>query len=150
MQSALPGYELDTCIYESSRSRVYRATQVAERVVRDTVARLLEALGYEVLKAEFPSKAIELCKVAENRIDLLLTDVVMAEMSGPKLKEELDRIRPGMKVLFMSGYTNNVIVHHGVLEACVQLIQKPVTRKDLATKVAYLLGSSEPARADDR
>jgi CheY-like chemotaxis protein len=118
-----------------------------DRMVRDTVSRLLEALGYEVLKAELPSKAIELCKVAENRIDLLLTDVVMVEMSGPKLKEEIERIRPGMKVLFMSGYTNNVIVHHGVLEASVQLIQKPVTRKDLATKVAYLLGSSEPACA---
>jgi len=96
---------------------------------------MLEEIGYKVLNAATPSEALSLCAKKDTLIDLLITDVVMPKMNGPELKNKIEAILPGIKVLFMSGYTSNVIVHHGVLEDGVHFIQKPFSMKDLARKV---------------
>jgi len=101
--------------------------------------RLLENLGYLVLTAANPSEAVRLAQEQPGKIDLLLTDVVMPEMNGRELSHHILAIQPDIKVLFMSGYTANVIEHHGVLEEGVAFIQKPLELKRLATKVREVL-----------
>jgi PAS domain S-box-containing protein len=100
---------------------------------------LLEELGYTVLAAGSPREAIELAKKYTNEIHLLMTDVVMPEMSGRDLLEKLKASQPGLKCLFMSGYTANVIAHHGVLDEGVHFLQKPFSRRALATKIREAL-----------
>lgn len=101
--------------------------------------RLLETLGYAVLSAASPTDAIYQAKEYIREIHLLMTDVVMPEMNGHELAQRLLTERPGMKLLFMSGYTANVIAHHGVLEEGVQFIQKPFSLQDIANKVRETL-----------
>lgn len=96
---------------------------------------MLEELGYRVLAAGTPGEAIRIAEVHANEVQLLLTDVVMPEMNGRDLAERLQSLYPGMKILFMSGYTANVIVHRGVLDEGVNFIQKPFSLGDLAVKV---------------
>jgi PAS domain S-box-containing protein len=100
---------------------------------------MLERLGYKVLSADRPGKAMSLAREYSGRIDLLMTDVVMPGMNGRDLAANLLSIYPDIKCLFMSGYTANVIAHHGVLEEGVQFIQKPFSIKDLAAKVRETL-----------
>ena len=100
---------------------------------------LLEELGYTVLAAGSPREAIQLAKEYTNEIHLLMTDVVMPEMSGRDLWEQLEASQPGLKCLFMSGYTANVIAHHGVLDEDVHFLQKPFSREALATKMREAL-----------
>ena len=97
--------------------------------------RMLERLGYTVLTAASPSEAEHLAASHQGTIDLLLSDVIMPEMNGRELAERLAQERPKMAVLFMSGYTANVIAHHGVLDPGVHFIQKPFSKRDLAAKV---------------
>jgi two-component system, cell cycle sensor histidine kinase and response regulator CckA len=75
--------------------------------------------------------------------DLLITDVVMPGMSGPVLVERLLKIHPGLKVLYMSGYTDSSIVHHGILDPGTPFLQKPFNRNDLAVKVEELLWKTD-------
>ncbi len=96
---------------------------------------MLEKLGYRVLTASTPGEAIGLAKEHTSEIKLLITDVVMPEMNGRHLAEQLQSLYPGIKILFMSGYTADVIVHRGVLDQGVNFIQKPFSMKDLAIKV---------------
>lgn len=96
---------------------------------------MLRKLGYQVLAAGTPGEAIGLIRKYESRIHLAITDVIMPEMNGRSLAERLQSLSPGIKVLFMSGYTADVIAHRGVLEAGVHFLQKPFSIKDLATKV---------------
>ena len=101
---------------------------------------MLERLGYTVLTAATPGEAIRLAEKHAGKIHLLMTDVVMPELNGRDLaKRLLSSIRIS-KRLFMSGYTANVIAHHGVLEEGVHFIQKPFSLKDLAAKVREALG----------
>jgi PAS domain S-box-containing protein len=100
---------------------------------------LLEELGYTVLAAGSPREAIQLAKEYTNEIHLLMTDVVMPEMSGRDLWEQLEASQPGLKCLFMSGYTANVIAHHGVLDDDLHFLQKPFSRAALATKMREAL-----------
>lgn len=100
---------------------------------------ILERLGYMVVSATSPGEAISLIEKYPGKIDLLMTDVVMPNMSGRDLAEQLLSQRPDMKCLFTSGYTANVIVHHGVLEKGVHFIQKPFSMRDLARKVREVL-----------
>lgn len=104
--------------------------------------RHLQKLGYEVLSAERPSKAIEISQEWKGPLQLLLTDVVMPEMSGRALWNELSSSRPHMKCLYMSGYTADIIAHHGVLEEGIQFLEKPFSAGDLASKVRLALGDS--------
>ena len=106
-------------------------------VRRFSVEALIE-LGYRVLEAEGGAAGLLLLD-AHPEIDLLFTDVVMPEMNGRKLADEALRRRPGLKILFTTGYTRNAIVHNGVLDAGVQLIGKPFSMSELATRVREVL-----------
>ncbi|HKL00882.1 MAG TPA: ATP-binding protein, partial [Desulfotignum sp.] len=100
---------------------------------------MLERKGYTVLSAATPAEAV---KTAENHtgvIDLLMTDVVMPEMNGRDLAEQITRLYPDIRLLFMSGYTANIIAHQGVLEEGVLFIQKPFSMNDLGTRVREAL-----------
>jgi PAS domain S-box-containing protein len=96
---------------------------------------MLERLGYGVLTAGTPANAIALSQACSDRIHLLMTDVVMPGMNGRELAERLQTIHPDIKVLFMSGYTANVIAHRGVLYEGVNFIQKPFSMKELSLTV---------------
>jgi two-component system, cell cycle sensor histidine kinase and response regulator CckA len=100
---------------------------------------ILEGLGYKVLTADTPNEGIARAFGHDGKIHLLITDVVMPEMNGRELAVRLSSVYPGLKRLFMSGYTANVIVHHGVLDEGVQFIHKPFTRQDLALKVRQVI-----------
>ncbi len=110
-----------------------------EEVVRKLTIRVLEKQGYRVLQASEGGKALVLCEEFKEPIHLILTDVVMPGMSGSKLVERLKEIHPEMKALYMSGYTDNAIVHHGVLEPGVNFIQKPFNTDNLARKIRGVL-----------
>jgi PAS domain S-box-containing protein len=100
---------------------------------------MLQRLGYNVLAAGTPQMAIDIVRDYAGEIDLLMTDVVMPEMNGRQLAEQLSALYPGLKTLFMSGYTANVIAHHGVLEEGMNFIQKPFSVHDLGSKIRTLL-----------
>jgi PAS domain S-box-containing protein len=100
---------------------------------------MLERKGYTVLPAATPVKAIEIAKTHADKIHLLMTDVVMPEMNGRDLAGQLIPLYPEIKRLFMSGYTSNVIAHHGVLDKGVAFIQKPFSMADMTEKVRGVL-----------
>jgi DNA-binding response OmpR family regulator len=107
--------------------------------VRTAAQRILERYGYRVLEAPTAKVALALAMKKQQKIDLLLTDVVMPEMSGRVLADQFARLRPGTRVLFMSGYTDDAVVRHGVLWSGVSYLQKPFTVDSLATKVRAVL-----------
>ncbi|MBU8922074.1 MAG: PAS domain S-box protein [Bacteroidales bacterium] len=100
---------------------------------------MLERYGYSVLATSVPSEAIRLAGKRADKVHLLLTDVIMPEMNGQDLARTLLSLNPGLKCLFMSGYTANVIARHGVLDDGVHFLQKPYTPQDLARKVRETL-----------
>jgi signal transduction histidine kinase/ActR/RegA family two-component response regulator len=114
-------------------------------ILKMTVA-MLELLGYTVLPAATPDEALWLAEEHGGTIDLLITDVVMPEMNGLELAEKLASLCPDLKRLFMSGYTANIIAHHGVLDKGVHFLQKPFLSKQLATKVREALAAGESSR----
>jgi two-component system, cell cycle sensor histidine kinase and response regulator CckA len=111
-----------------------------EDLVRMVTSRMLAVHGYTVMEAAGGPEALCLAREHPAPIQLLLTDVVMPELNGPKLAEALKPLHPEMKVLYMSGHTENAIVHHGVLEAGVSFIQKPFRHDTLLQKVKEVLG----------
>jgi PAS domain S-box-containing protein len=116
-----------------------------------TVARdILQRSGYAVLEARNGGQALVLSEGHAGTIHLLLTDVVMPQMSGPALAKRLAHARPDMKVLCMSGYTDDSIVRHGVLEAEIDFIQKPITPGTLTRKVRAVLDGRGHAPASSR
>ena len=110
-----------------------------EKVLLDLSKRMLEKLGYQVVTVSTPGEAIHLAREYKGDIHLLLTDVIMPEMNGRDLAKSLLSLYPNMKRLFMSGYTADIIAHHGVLDDNVHFIQKPFSGKDLAAKVREAL-----------
>jgi DNA-binding response OmpR family regulator len=113
-----------------------------EEIVRTLAARVLKASGYRVLVAANPAEAGRASAEHAGPIDLLLTDVIMPGTTGPRLAAELVAARPEMRVLYMSGFTENAIVHHGVLAPETQFIHKPFTPAALATKVRGVLATA--------
>ena len=113
-------------------------------LVRTLARQVLESAGYKVLEAANAEGAIQLCRSrnGHQKIDLLLTDVVMPGMSGNDMSKILVAKQPGMPVLYMSGYTDDAIVQHGVLEAGINFIQKPFSPGALAMKVREVLDSN--------
>jgi PAS domain S-box-containing protein len=110
-----------------------------EEDVRELLREILEGRGYTVLEVEDGAAALALSRRHDGPIDLLVTDVVMPQMSGRELALELAEHRPATKVLYLSGYTNDAVVSRGVLEASSAFLQKPFTARALADKVAELL-----------
>jgi signal transduction histidine kinase/ActR/RegA family two-component response regulator len=110
-----------------------------EARVRQLACDILQASGYTVLEARHGHAALEVCQNHTGTIDLLLTDVVMPSMNGRELAERLAPLRPDMAVLYTSGYTDNAIVLHGVLDARTVFLQKPFTPDALARKVRQVL-----------
>ncbi len=111
-----------------------------EKVVQTLVAAMLSKSGYNIITASNGVEAFELLNDDQHKkIDLLLTDVVMPRMGGPELAEELKKLRPQIKTLFMSGYTDNAIIHRGVSSNDVDFIAKPFRANELTNKIREIL-----------
>jgi CheY-like chemotaxis protein len=113
-----------------------------DKAVRLLARRILERNGYTVLEASEGTKAIDLVKDYEGPIHLLMTDVVMPHMGGRAVAEAVTSLCPGVKVLYLSGYTASAIVHRGVLEPGTTLVEKPFTPDALVSKVREVLDFS--------
>jgi len=119
-----------------------------EAGVREIAVAILRSLGYRVLEAPDGDEGLLVFGAHAAEIDMLLTDVVLpGKVRGREMAERIIAIRPEVKVLFMSGYTENSIVHHGRLDDGVQLLGKPFKREQLARKVAEVLGTSSAEEA---
>ena len=115
-----------------------------EQKVLDLEQEILESFGYRVLAANSPHEALVLAEKTSRQIDLLITDVVMPQMNGKELADRLQKTIPNLQVLFLSGYTANVIAHHGVLYDGVVFLGKPFSKEQLGEKIREVLyGSSE-------
>jgi CheY-like chemotaxis protein len=126
---------------------VPRGTEVVllvedDRLVRHYVAEQLESLGYRVLLAENGAAALPMVQQGD-AIDLLLTDVIMPGMSGRELADAARVLRPGLKVLYCSGYSEDAIIHQGRLDPGVQLLTKPFRRGELARRVREVLDAAD-------
>jgi two-component system cell cycle sensor histidine kinase/response regulator CckA len=110
-----------------------------EELLRDVIREMLESVGYHVIDASQGGEAISYCEQRSGPIDLLLTDVVMPEMSGRVLAEEVRKIRPGIRVLYMSGYTKDAIARHALIDGGAHFIEKPFSEADLARKLREML-----------
>ena len=110
-----------------------------EDIVRKLAADVLQQYGYQVLEAVNGTEGLAICERHEGMIHLLLTDAVMPEMSGREMATQIANLRPEIKILYMSGYTENSIVHHGMLDAGTNFIPKPFTPDQMVKKVRKLL-----------
>jgi two-component system cell cycle sensor histidine kinase/response regulator CckA len=111
------------------------------RTVRQLTVEMLMTRGYRVLSADSGEEAMRLCKNCEGGVDLLLTDVIMPQESGPSLAERVTRMKPDIKVLYMSGYAQEMINQQGLLDGTVALLTKPFTMHELSVKVREVLDS---------
>jgi len=136
--------------HQASGSRGVETILLAEddEQVRELASEALSASGYSVLVAETPQAAISICRIHSGHIDLLLTDVVMPGIGGRDLATHVTAIRPDLKVLYMSGYTPQAILHHGELEADTFFIQKPFTPSSLSAKVREALDHAATPQPD--
>jgi PAS domain S-box-containing protein len=112
-------------------------------VVRGLTARVLEGAGYMVLVASGGREALKVAAEHEGTIDLLVTDVIITDMNGRQLSSALQEQRPGLPTLFISGYTSNVIAHHGVLDDGVEFLPKPFNRRQLLGRVREVLDKGQ-------
>ncbi len=118
-----------------------------EELVRDLTSTLLKRQGYQVLAAEGPADALRLSEDHPDTIHLLLTDLVMPEMNGQALARRVSARRPGMRVLFMSGYTDDEVLRTGISQASVHFLSKPFSQEELAVAVRRAL-TPDPVGAD--
>jgi signal transduction histidine kinase/ActR/RegA family two-component response regulator len=119
-----------------------------EEIVRELVCEVLEDQGYNVLCAADGVEALRMAADFDGTIHLLVTDVIMPHMNGHELAEKLSRVRPEMKVLFVSGYSDNDIGDHGILDPRIELLQKPFTPQTLARKIRDVILDSNYACAE--
>jgi len=114
-----------------------------EPELQEIVEYYLHSTGYIVITAADPEDALRLCRTHPEPIDLILTDVIMPQMSGRTLAEKALELRPRMQVLYISGYSGDVLSDHGVLEDGLNFLAKPFTAETLASKVREVLGRRE-------
>jgi DNA-binding NtrC family response regulator len=144
----LPRCDEEVVVKETTSVDVQKGKGETVLLVEDEVAivklstAMLEDLGYRVLAANSPAEALRLAEVHHGEIQLLLTDVVMPDMNGRDLAKQIKDLHPNLHVLYMSGYTANVIAHHGVLDEGINFIQKPFSRGDLSIRVREILDSN--------
>jgi|SRR5579875_529104 len=136
--------EAQTLSQKPARDRVQWGSETIllvedEKGVRELAREYLTEAGYEVLEAQNAEDALRIARSHPGRIDLLFTDVVMAGLSGRQLAEQMRQLRSGIRVLYMSGYTDEAIVHHGILGRGMALLQKPFTLNSLALKIREAL-----------
>jgi CheY-like chemotaxis protein len=115
-------------------------------MVRGLIQTILGQQGYQVLAAGNAVQALQVCRGHDGPIHLLVTDVVMPHLSGRQLAERLAPIYPEMKILYLSGHTEDAIVRHGVSEAEIPFLQKPFPSEDLIRKVQESLAAETPPR----
>lgn len=138
---------------EKHVQKVQRGTETIllvedDEQLRELSSSVLTNCGYNVLVASSPEQGLTICKASANEIRLLVTDVVMPRMNGRQLAEQVLKIHPEMKVLYISGYTNNAIGHYGVLDPGLWFLPKPFTLSDLVEKVREVLDATgEPSAA---
>ena len=135
---------------EAKAKQTFRGTETVllvedEEMVLNLAHRILKQHGYTVLAARVPEDALQLASRHAAPIDLLVTDVIMPGMNGRELRDRLATIKPGLRCLFMSGYTADAIAHQGVLEEGVQFMQKPFSIDDITRKVREVLDQA-PAK----
>lgn len=131
-------------VVTETKPRAIRGTETVlvvedQRLLRKVVQTMLEQDGYRVLTAENPEEGLEAAKAHEGAIELLITDVILPGMNGKAFAEELKKTRPGTKVLFVSGYTENVVTLTGQLDAEISFLQKPFNYEVLGKKVREIL-----------
>jgi two-component system cell cycle sensor histidine kinase/response regulator CckA len=119
-----------------------------DKALREVICKGLKKFGYVVLEAANGGEALLTCEKRKAPIDLLLTDVVLPQMSGRELAERLGELRPGMKVLYMSGYTENAIVNNGILKDNVGFLQKPFKVNVLVQKIREILDACHSAASN--
>ena len=107
--------------------------------VRAMLQSMLGRVGYSILETADPQEAIQICEDSSRRIDLLITDVVMPKMNGKELEHHVAALRPELKVLFMSGYTDDLISKYGVIDEGINFISKPINLHDLSVKIRSIL-----------
>ncbi len=113
-----------------------------DEMIIELAKRFLERYGYTVISCSTTTEAIQQAKDYPEAIHLLLTDVVMPEMNGKELQEQIIKLKPDIKTIFMSGYTANVIAHRGIIDKGVNFIQKPFRMKELVDKVREILDNT--------
>ena len=109
--------------------------------LRQLSSSVLSHCGYNILTASTPEEGLAICEVNHNDIRLLVTDVVMPRINGRQLAQRVARMRPKIRVLYISGYTDNAIVHYGVLDPGLWFLPKPFTISSLVAKVREVLDS---------
>jgi signal transduction histidine kinase/CheY-like chemotaxis protein len=127
--------ELDVMLHGTETILVVEDEPSILRLVVDT----LQPLGYKLLEASNGPEALRISESTEGEIDLLLTDVIMPEMNGKELAEIIKKNRPSIKILFMSGYTDETVVHHYIMDSTMNFLQKPLTPKKLVSKLNAVL-----------
>jgi CheY-like chemotaxis protein len=142
LPAPVPAAPLEPALVETPPARYETILLVEDALrVRAVVREILEMNGYHVLEARHGAEAIEISERHRGPIHLMVTDVVMPQMSGRELAQRLLPVRPDMRVLYMSGYTDDAIVRHGVLGAGMAFLSKPFTPDALAVKVREVLGA---------
>ncbi|WP_339676522.1 response regulator [uncultured Gimesia sp.] len=118
-----------------------------EAMLAHTTRDILASLGYQVITSTTPREAIQAAQNYQGTIDLLISDVVMPEMNGRDLYHTLKIIRPELKVLYISGYTVNIIADHGVVKDGIPFLRKPFSRHQLAVKARQVIEQDEPSES---
>ncbi len=121
-----------------------------EMAVREIESGVLQQSGYTVLNATSPQDALELCLDHKDSIHLLITDVVMPGMNGPTLAKQIAALRPGIKILYVSGYTNDALTHHELLDPNVFFLEKPFAPSTFLRKVREVLDSTPACIGNDK
>jgi signal transduction histidine kinase/ActR/RegA family two-component response regulator len=142
VEEAIEAGQHDRTRPETPRGRETVLVVEDDASVRGITRAMLELHGYRVLEAGSGEEALEICEGPEGPVQLLLTDVVMPGMSGPEVAQQLTRVHPELKVLYMSGYTDDAILRHGVPELSPAFVQKPFSAETLGWKVREVLEAS--------